>query len=481
MNSPLIKFVCVACLSAFLVLPLLLIQNQIVQRSRYQKVVEEEIAYSAAGAQTLIAPMLRIRYRVEIPPGRQIDPETGKEILLYAPQVREGTRLLPVDTLEISGETQVQARYRGIYRAQLYHAQLNLAGRFTLPADLLGGDTGAEHETRKVHAALIMGISDLHGLDGDPEVKIGTRVFHFEARPNASDPDSLQKNPPQKQASAEDCPGDFPLGICLEADLGEIALGPTEQIRFDFPVHLTGTKSLSILPTARETRLKLASSWRHPSFQGTLPRERTLDKTGFKASWQVFGIRGALFGKNRRPQDLIRIDFVDPVNIYLQSERAVKYGILFVALTFIAFFLGEILRQRAMHIVQYLLVGLALTIFFLLLIALSEHIAFLYAYLVSAFACIGLITFYLGGVLASWRPAFSSGAGLVGLYGVLYGVLQSEDNALLMGALLLFIALAAIMVGTRRLDWETLVPSTRETRAAHRRPDEIRMPRGFGG
>jgi inner membrane protein len=150
---------------------------------------------------------------------------------------------------------------------------------------------------------------------------------------------------------------------------------------------------------------------------------------------------------------MLDVAFIDPVNVYLMAERAVKYGILFVALTFAAFFLTEILMRRSIHPLQYLLVGLALAVFFLLLIALSEHIRFTLAYATSGAACVALIWTYLAGALGSRSAgaAFAGGIGL--LYAVLYGVLQSEDNALLMGSLLLFAALAAVMLATRHLDW----------------------------
>jgi inner membrane protein len=156
---------------------------------------------------------------------------------------------------------------------------------------------------------------------------------------------------------------------------------------------------------------------------------------------------------------VLDILFVDPVNVYLQSERAVKYGILFIALTFAGFFLSEILRRAPIHPLQYLLVGLALALFFLLLIALSEHLPFVAAYAIAASACIGLIGSYLAGALGDRRQGLAFAAALTGLYGVLYGVLLSEDNSLLMGSVLLFLALGAIMLATRRIDWYRIAPA----------------------
>jgi len=186
---------------------------------------------------------------------------------------------------------------------------------------------------------------------------------------------------------------------------------------------------------------------------------------GFTARWEISHLARSFpntlaAAKGGPSAEVLDIQFIDPVNIYLQSERAVKYGILFIALTFAGFFLtfagfflSEVLRCSSIHPLQYLLVGLALAVFFLLLIALSEHLPFVAAYAIAASACIALIGSYLTGALGGHRQGFAFAAALAGLYGVLYGVLLSEDNSLLMGSVLLFLALAAIMLATRRIDW----------------------------
>jgi inner membrane protein len=154
--------------------------------------------------------------------------------------------------------------------------------------------------------------------------------------------------------------------------------------------------------------------------------------------------------------DVVGISLVDPVNIYTQADRASKYGLLFVLLTFLGFFMFELLRQVPVHPIQYGLVGLALAIFFLLLVSLSEHVEFVVAYVVSSVACIGLIGVYLSAVLRSAARGASFAAMLALLYAALYGLLVSEDNALVLGACLLFVILAAIMLATRKLDWYQL-------------------------
>jgi inner membrane protein len=147
------------------------------------------------------------------------------------------------------------------------------------------------------------------------------------------------------------------------------------------------------------------------------------------------------------------VNFIEPVNIYLLAERATKYGLLFIALIFGGFFLFETLKQLRIHPLQYGLVGISIAVFFLLLISLTEHIPFALAYALAALGCTALLCVYLAAVLRGWSRAWRFGVKLALLFAVLYGLLLSEDNALLMGALLVFACLAAVMMLTRRIDW----------------------------
>ncbi|HNM76460.1 MAG TPA: cell envelope integrity protein CreD, partial [Accumulibacter sp.] len=223
---------------------------------------------------------------------------------------------------------------------------------------------------------------------------------------------------------------------------------------------LMGLEHLNIAPAGESTTVALTSDWPHPSFQGRfLPTMRQVNEQGFTARWEVSHlarnferiVQGG--AEHAAHGETLGVSYLDPVNIYLKSERAVKYGVLFVVLTFAAFFLTETLRRLAIHPLQYLLVGLALATFFLLLIGLSEHIDFALAYASAAVASTLLITVYLASALRERRRGIAFGTGIALLYAVLYGVLLSEDNALLMGALLIFAALAATMLATRHIDW----------------------------
>src|SRR5690606_19776707 len=218
---------------------------------------------------------------------------------------------------------------------------------------------------------------------------------------------------------------------------------------------------------------RLASSWRHPKFEGVSP-QHDIDGSGFRARWQVASVasnaqrrylqdpalavperfRDAAADLAWSPQpDGVSVSLVDPVNPYLQADRATKYGLLFVLLTFVGFFMFELVKQLRIHPIQYALVGMALAIFFLLLVALSEHFAFGWSYLAASAACIGLIGFYVAAVLRSRARGLGFAAMLATLYAALYGLLVSEDNALVLGAGLLFVILAVLMVATRKVDW----------------------------
>lgn len=441
-----LKIAAICLMSLLLLVPLALIEDQIRDRSQRQNEVQESIANSAAGAQTLIAPVIAVSYREQTEV--LIPKEEGGNGKLTRPGFTEHSFYVSADSLEMSGEATVETRNRGIYQARLFQLGLATKGHFSLKPLIeahnaqAGVDATVARPGRIIdaEAALILGISDPRGVNNDPEVIVNGKTYHF-AAPSTSASESGIQNVRR-----------------LSVDLGRIDIQRANNFDVSFQLQLTGTSRLAIAPTGDENRIELKSAWPHPNFGGRfLPTTRTVNTDGFTARWEISHLARdfeATLDPNRG--EILSIDFVDPVNVYLQSERAVKYGVLFIVLTFAGFFLTEILRRSPIHSMQYLLVGLALAIFFLLLIALSEHLPFYAAYGLSAIGCIGLIAFYLAGALGGAKQGLAFGGGLTGLYGVLYGVLLSEDNALLMGSLLLFLALGTIMLATRRLNWYRL-------------------------
>jgi inner membrane protein len=242
--------------------------------------------------------------------------------------------------------------------------------------------------------------------------------------------------------------------------------GEAQEVAAKLRLHVKGVARLAIAPAGKTTTVRLDSAWPHPSFFGrALPDTRPPGAAPFPATWSVSHLANSTSARlesGSKPEDradggpgpdAFGVAFLDPVNIYSQSERSVKYGILFIGLTFAAFLLYEALAGLLLHPLQYALVGLALALFYLLLLSLAEQIGFAPAYLAAALAAVALITYYLAPVLGNWRRALGAGAGLGVLFAALYGLLRSEDQALLLGSVLVFGLLALVMALTRRIDW----------------------------
>jgi inner membrane protein len=293
-------------------------------------------------------------------------------------------------------------------------------------------------------AYLVVAVSDVRGLKAAPAFRVGDVSTAF-------------------------APGALDSGIKsgLHAPLGSYASFKRGGIpAFDLALELNGTGRLQIAPLGESSELRLASSWPHPSFiGGYAPDQREVRGDGFSARWQVSHLAtGGLDSwlESARNDKLLAnprlpgVSLVEPVSAYSLSFRATEYGFLFVLLTFALFGLIELAWGTRLHPVQYGFAGLALATFFLLLIALSEHVSFGLAYLAAASACIGLLVFYLRHPLGNALRTAMVGGLFCGLYAALYVLLKSEDHALLLGALLVFFALAVVMVATRKLDWAAL-------------------------
>jgi inner membrane protein len=255
-------------------------------------------------------------------------------------------------------------------------------------------------------------------------------------------------------------------GVHAALDTAAILNGQAQSYDFELAMTLAGLSRIEFLPAGRISSVKFASTWPHPSFFGPLLARHQIDANGFRAVWTTSFLANNL--KNEYTDCLnggncgafngsaFGVTLIEPADVYQQLERSIKYGMLFVGLTFAAFFLFDVLKQCPIHPVQYGLVGGALLVFYLLLASASEHIAFGLAYLLAASACVLLIGYYVVHVLGSWRRAASIAALIASLYGVLYAILRSEDNALLMGSMLIFGLIAAVMIATRKVDWHRL-------------------------
>lgn len=422
---------------------LLSIQGVVGGRESYRDKVVGEVAQSTAGRQSLTGPMLVVPYRERLA-------AVGGDPKVQGPAVVHNEVVVLPDSLVIDSRVAVEERYRGIYRAQVYRSSHRIRGVFRVPAQLGLPENRAGIEMDP--GALVFAVGDARGLRKPPVVTWnGTAA---ELRPGT---------------------GLSWLAQGFSADAGPLMAPRETRIPFEIEVELVGTDRLTFVPVGASTQASIESDWPHPSFTGGfLPDERSVSGSGFKASWQLSryatgvddAIRQLRQGSARALEGTdFGVRFVRPVDVYQQSERAVKYGMLFVVLTFTAFFLFEVLKRLSIHPIQYGLAGAALALFFLLLVSLSEHIPFVVAYLVASAACVGLLAFYVGHVLGSVPRGATFGGLLAALYAVLYVLLQSEDYALLLGSLFLFGVLAAVMVMTRRVDWyrvgEAPAPETR--------------------
>ena len=286
---------------------------------------------------------------------------------------------------------------------------------------------------------LLMGVSDARGLLAAPQLRLAGRAL-----------------------AVGQAPGSSPLPLAAAVDLA--LLKPGAVLDFDLNFDLAGTGRIGWVPLADENSVTLTSPWPHPSFGGDfLPRTRSVTANGFEATWRVPSLSSqaqaqfAQKGDRRPPLEQFSVALEDPVDVYRLTERATKYAMMFIMLTFAAFFVLEMVKRWRIHPMQYLMIGAAMVLFFLLLLSLSEHLDFAWAYLIASAACIALLAHYLRHVLGGWRAGLGMSGLLVALYGVLYGILISEDNALMMGSLLLFGVLAAIMIATRKVDWYSVM------------------------
>jgi len=440
-SNVLLKAFIVGGVAVAFIVPLTMIWSVVRDRSRYRDTVTAEVAKSTAQSQTLVGPLVVVRYRERVPAALK----GGAE------QIREGAEILLPDSLSIRSKVHVDMRQRGIYRVPVFRSTTGFVAGFTLPPRL--GISNKRELVEEPRAEVVFGVSDPRGIRAIPKVRLDAATLEAHLGAGLT----WLKNG---------------FSVPLPSD----AAG--RQVALEVNLELMGTDRLMFLPVGAVTDVEVSSDWPHPGFVGAfLPDERTVSARGFQARWKLSrfatGIDDAIARIRDSMSSLIPITaegsgvpgflntdlgvrFVQPVDVYQQSERAVKYGFLFVFLTFVAFFLFEVLRRMAVHPIQYALCGAALALFFLLLVSLSEHLPFAAAYLVASGACVGLVAFYVGNVLRSMRRGIVFGGLLGALYGFLYVILQSEDYALLLGALLLLAALAIVMIMTRRVDWYRL-------------------------
>lgn len=428
------KVAVIGLLMLLLSIPLLMVVGLIEERSAHRSEAEAEVARAHAGQQILVGPVLQVPYTESYT--RTVFVNGNAQQTREEPLVAHRVKLVFPQKMDTRSQLGTETRWRGIFPVTVFNSRHDSTGHFAWvpPEPQEPGGRIALGEPR-----LLMGLSDLRGLMSSPQLVLGGVTLSVGP---ANNTDKL--------------PARLPLAAPFDAGL----LQTGQKIDFSLGMEVAGTGQMGWVPLADANTVKLSANWPHPSFHGDfLPRARTVTAQGFEASWSVPSLSTRAQQtflqdvERSKPLDTFSVSLANPVDVYRLTERATKYATMFIVLTFAAFFVLEVVRGWRIHPMQYLMIGAALVLFFLLLLSLSEQFGFFLAYLLASAACIGLLTHYLAQVLAGWRPALAMSGLLVALYGVLYGILISEDNALMMGSLLLFGVLAAIMVVTRRLDW----------------------------
>jgi inner membrane protein len=410
--SVLLKAAFIAGLVLVLLIPLLVVQAMVAERESRQAGAEAEIIQSRGGEQSLGGPVLTIPFVV-----RTKD-----------------------DKGQVVGCSVVaERRRRGIYEAVTYDTTLHVSGGFTVPD--FSAWRVARRDVMWGEAILSVELPDQRGLKERVDLAWGRAVSAFRS-------------------------GRPAIGIyggSIEAPIrGLDGLAPGDRVPFSFDLALSGGGSLSFLPLGDETTVRIASAWPGPSFTGAfLPSERTVSAGGFTAAWKVPSMARpypqAWRGAEVEPEVLYASSFgaslMAPVDVYQKVTRSLKYGALFLLLPFLVFFLFEVLGGLRVHPLQYLLVGFAECLFYLLALSLAEHLPFAAAYAAAAGAATLMVTFYACAVLRSWRRGALLAPALASAYGFLYATLQSEDYALLIGSVGLFAILGLVMLLTRKVDW----------------------------
>lgn len=438
-RSVTIKLLSIGILILLLLIPASMIEGLIRERRYARDSAISEVSGKWGNSQLVSGPLLSVPYK------KTVKNRKGELVELI-----EYIHYLP-DFLEITGSLDPETRYRGIYDVVVYGSDLKISGKFKAPEVASLNVDSAAVIWKDAH--LNLGITDMRGIKKSIATSWNDTEVFFEPGISSKDLVKTGVNCPVKIT-----PGD-------------------KTFNFSFNLSLNGSSSLRFLPLGKVTRLKLHSPWTTPKFDGAfLPDQRSIDENGFTAFWEIFHlnrnypqkwvgnkhqIKQPRFDKwesngHGIQQSQFGVDLLLPIDQYQKSTRSAKYAIMFIVLTFMILFFAEVLNRKKIHPFQYILIGLALCIFYLLLLSLSEHIGFNTAYIVSSVAIVAMVTAYIHSIFKQIRLTAITAAIIIILYAFLFTTLQLKDYALLMGSIGLFIVMAIIMYLSRKINWYKL-------------------------
>ena len=425
-----IRLFTIGILVLLLLIPVSMVESLIREREARQADAIAEVSSKWGEQQTITGLVLTVPYKTysKVFEGDKTDKYKLVESKEYA-------HFLP-EELKIDGDISPEVRYRGIYEVIVYNSIVKLSGNFTTPhfeewkidnANVLWED-----------AFISLGLSDLRSIQENISLTWNNKNYFF--NPGVESSDVIQNG----------------ISTRLPINHSDSLKTKTE---FSLNLNFNGSSSLNFIPFGKLTKVNIKSRWKNPSFIGAfLPDKREINPDGFTANWEVLHLnrpfpqsfRGTVQGIQ---ESSFGVNLIVPVDEYQKSMRSAKYAVIFITLTFLLFFFVQILNGVRIHPVQYIIVGLALCVFYTLLIALSEHIAFKFSYLISSVSIISLITLYAKSIFNNKKLTTLICLILSTLYLFIYSIIQMEDYALLMGSIGLFFVLAVIMYLSRKIDW----------------------------
>ena len=418
-TSPGLKILVIGALIFVLVIPTFMIQFLIDERESRSNEAVDEIGSKWGRVQTVAGPVLTV------PISKTITDRQGTLKNLYY-----NFHLLP-DSFTANAVVTPEIRYRGLYEVVVYNTMITLTGSFS-PGDQVADFDNYDFLFDKAYVSL--GLSDMKGIQDLIQIKWNNK--NYTAQPG------------------------LPTGEVLNSGVNAIVeIDQKKENIFSITINLNGSGGLFFIPVGKESKTDIKSSWKNPGFTGEfLPDQREITDAGFTASWKILYLNrnfpqkwiGNQFNIN---QSAYGVDLLLPVDHYQKTMRTSKYAVLFIGLTFLSFFLIEVLNKKNIHPIQYLFIGFALVLFYTLLLSITEYSSFGFAYFIASAGTVIMISLYTKSILQNIKYSLIISAILIILYGYLYVILQLQDYALLLGSLALFVILGIIMYLTRKIDW----------------------------
>ena len=423
-NSVGVRIFTIVFLILILLIPVSMVENLIRERERYQENAMYEISDKWGAHQTITGLVVSVPYYTYSTTKEKGITKTHKH--------KHYAHFLPSE-LNIKGKITPEKRYRGIYEVVVYKGDLSIEGAFDdIDPDKLGLDS---QNINWAGATLNLGVSDLRSIQNDVFVDWNGQQLNF--NPGLPSDDIVKS------------------GISTNINIGKTF----KKQQFKVNLKLNGSEGISFTPLGKTTKVSINSNWADPSFNGAfLPDNRKISNEGFTADWEVLHLnrnypQEFTDNNNNIFQSNFGLDLKLPVDEYQKSMRSVKYAVMFISLTFLFYFFSQIKQKVRIHPIQYLIIGLAICLFFTLLIALSEHMNFQYAYLIGSMAIISIITTYSFFIFKDKLITSLLAGILIMLYGFIYVIIQMQDFSLLIGSLGLFVILSSVMYLSRNIDW----------------------------